>query len=31
MMPHPERAVDALIGSADGLALFESLLSTVGA
>ena len=31
MMPHPERAVDALLGSADGLALFESILATVGA
>ena len=25
LMPHPEHAVDALTGSADGLALFESL------
>jgi phosphoribosylformylglycinamidine synthase len=31
MMPHPERAVEPLVGSGDGLALFESLLSTVGA
>jgi phosphoribosylformylglycinamidine synthase len=31
MMPHPERAVDALLGSADGLPLFESLLARVGA
>ena len=31
MMPHPERAVDPLLGSGDGLAVFESLLSTVGA
>jgi phosphoribosylformylglycinamidine synthase len=31
MMPHPERAVDPLLGSADGLALFESLLARVGA
>jgi phosphoribosylformylglycinamidine synthase subunit PurQ / glutaminase len=31
MMPHPERAVDALLGSGDGLALFESILSRVGA
>jgi len=31
MMPHPERAVDALIGSADGLPLFESILARVGA
>jgi phosphoribosylformylglycinamidine synthase I len=26
MMPHPERAVDALLGSAEGLALFQSIL-----
>lgn len=26
MMPHPERAVDALLGSADGLTLFKSIL-----
>lgn len=26
MMPHPERAVDALLGSADGLALFKSIV-----
>lgn len=31
MMPHPERAVDELIGSDDGLALFESMLARVGA
>jgi phosphoribosylformylglycinamidine synthase subunit PurQ / glutaminase len=31
MMPHPERAVDQLIGSADGLAIFESLLARVAA
>jgi phosphoribosylformylglycinamidine synthase subunit PurQ / glutaminase len=31
MMPHPERAVDALVGSADGLPLFESILARVGA
>jgi phosphoribosylformylglycinamidine synthase subunit PurQ / glutaminase len=31
MMPHPERAVDRLLGSDDGLALFESLLSRVSA
>ena len=29
MMPHPERAVDALLGSDDGLPLFESILSRV--
>ncbi|MCM2676923.1 phosphoribosylformylglycinamidine synthase subunit PurQ [Alkalicoccobacillus plakortidis] len=26
MMPHPERAVEELLGSADGLALFQSIL-----
>jgi phosphoribosylformylglycinamidine synthase len=26
LMPHPEHAVDPLTGSADGLALFESLV-----
>ncbi len=31
MMPHPERAVEPLLGSVDGLALFESLLAKVGA
>jgi phosphoribosylformylglycinamidine synthase I len=31
MMPHPERAVDRLLGSDDGLALFESLLARVSA
>jgi phosphoribosylformylglycinamidine synthase len=31
MMPHPERAVDERLGSRDGLALFESILSRVGA
>ncbi len=31
MMPHPERAVESLLGSTDGLALFESLLAQVGA
>ncbi|MCC6927517.1 MAG: phosphoribosylformylglycinamidine synthase subunit PurQ [Gemmatimonadaceae bacterium] len=31
MMPHPERAVDARLGSQDGLALFESMLATVAA
>ncbi len=31
MMPHPERAVDALLGSTDGLPLFQSLLAKVGA
>ena len=27
MMPHPERACEAMLGSADGLKLFQSLLS----
>ncbi len=27
MMPHPERAAEALLGNTDGLALFQSLLS----
>jgi phosphoribosylformylglycinamidine synthase len=31
MMPHPERAVDPLLGPADGLALFESILHRVAA
>ncbi len=31
MMPHPERAVDPLHCSTDGLALFQSLLSAVAA
>lgn len=30
LMPHPERAVDPLIGSRDGLPLFESILNHVG-
>lgn len=29
MMPHPERALDSLLGSTDGLALFESMLARV--
>ncbi len=31
MMPHPERALDALLGSADGLPLFTSLRAHLGA
>ena len=31
MMPHPERAVDPLLGPPDGRALFESMLARVGA
>jgi len=30
LMPHPERAAEAIVGSADGVALFESLLAQVG-
>jgi phosphoribosylformylglycinamidine synthase len=30
LMPHPERAIDPLLGSTDGLALFRSLLEAVG-
>jgi phosphoribosylformylglycinamidine synthase len=26
MMPHPERACDPLMGSSDGLAVFQSML-----
>ena len=29
MMPHPERAAEATLGNADGLALFESLINEV--
>ncbi|MEO8576921.1 MAG: phosphoribosylformylglycinamidine synthase subunit PurQ [Gemmatimonadales bacterium] len=31
MMPHPERALDTLLGSSDGLPLFESVLARVAA
>ena len=31
MMPHPERAIDPVLGRPDGLALFESLLQHVAA
>jgi phosphoribosylformylglycinamidine synthase len=31
MMPHPERASDPLMGSSDGLTIFESMLRTVQA
>ncbi len=31
LMPHPERAADPLLGSADGLPIFESLLARVAA
>ena len=29
LMPHPERAAEAVVGSADGVALFESVLANV--
>ena len=31
MMPHPERAADAILGNQDGLGIFESILKTVNA
>ncbi len=31
LMPHPERAVDSLLGSSDGLGIFESVLARVAA
>ena len=31
MMPHPERAVEDILGSSDGLGLFESIVARVGA
>ena len=31
MMPHPERAADALMGSTDGLAIFESMAAFINA
>jgi len=31
LMPHPERAADALLANEDGLAIFESILSIVRA
>ena len=31
MMPHPERAIDSVLGSADGLPLIESILHRVAA
>jgi phosphoribosylformylglycinamidine synthase I len=31
IMPHPERAMDPILGSVDGRPLFEGLLATVGA
>jgi len=29
MMPHPERAVDPLLGNTDGVPLFNSLLNLI--
>jgi len=29
MMPHPERACDPLMGSTDGIGIFESILSSI--
>jgi phosphoribosylformylglycinamidine synthase I len=31
LMPHPERAADALLGSSDGIGIFESVLARVAA
>jgi phosphoribosylformylglycinamidine synthase subunit PurQ / glutaminase len=31
LMPHPERAVDSLLGSSDGIGVFESMLARVTA
>lgn len=31
LMPHPERAVDELLGSADGLGIFQSMMAHVSA
>jgi phosphoribosylformylglycinamidine synthase len=31
LMPHPERAVDPLLGSADGLGIFQSMMAHVSA
>ena len=31
LMPHPERAIDAALGSTDGLGIFESMLARVAA
>jgi phosphoribosylformylglycinamidine synthase len=31
MMPHPERAADALLGGEDGNAIWESVLASVPA
>ena len=29
MMPHPERAAESILGSSDGLALFESMIENM--
>jgi hypothetical protein len=29
-MPHPERACDVALGSADGLAIFQSVVQALG-
>ncbi|GIU89639.1 MAG: hypothetical protein KatS3mg010_0738 [Acidimicrobiia bacterium] len=31
LMPHPERASDAILGSADGLVMLRSVLASVSA
>ncbi|MEO7367480.1 MAG: phosphoribosylformylglycinamidine synthase subunit PurQ, partial [Gemmatimonadaceae bacterium] len=31
LMPHPERALDSLLGSEDGVGFFQSILATVSA
>jgi len=31
LMPHPDRACDARLGSADGRAVFESMVQTIAA
>jgi phosphoribosylformylglycinamidine synthase len=31
LMPHPERSAEAIIGSADGKRIFESVLAVTGA
>jgi phosphoribosylformylglycinamidine synthase len=31
LMPHPERACESVLGSADGLVLFESVIAAAGA
>jgi phosphoribosylformylglycinamidine synthase len=29
MMPHPERAAESILGSSDGLAIFESVIENM--